>query len=247
MQTLVAGGATAGSDSGSSFFVKCDAETNPPDVRAAGMAIATIGIALTTPAEFIVLNVKRTTRQRLASMKTEARMTGEQSRCAERTIRLATSGSRSNSDFIQAAGVQRMHRIFAAGDQGIRVSRGRPQWVFAEISRHWQHWHCYAQAWHRHRHGFRSAVWLAARCDERHASIRLTTRIAVRRTPTRISTARWPFCLLDELGSAGEALASVQAVSDQVGGPGAEGRRQRGRRSRHWNSPAKESNSPESK
>jgi hypothetical protein len=58
LQTLVAGGATATSDN--AFFVKCDDENNPPEIVALGQIVATIGIALAAPAEFIVLNVKRT-------------------------------------------------------------------------------------------------------------------------------------------------------------------------------------------
>lgn len=60
MQTLVAGGATAAAGDRESFFVKCDAETNPPAATDAGQVIANVGIALLAPAEFILLNVKRT-------------------------------------------------------------------------------------------------------------------------------------------------------------------------------------------
>jgi hypothetical protein len=58
MQTLVLGGATAAGGSGS-FFVQCDAETNPPETSEAGQVIARVGIAPTEPAEFIFLNVTR--------------------------------------------------------------------------------------------------------------------------------------------------------------------------------------------
>jgi hypothetical protein len=60
MQTLVLGGATAAASGEDSFFVKCDAETNPPEAADAGQVIANVGIALAAPAEFILLNVKRT-------------------------------------------------------------------------------------------------------------------------------------------------------------------------------------------
>jgi hypothetical protein len=60
MRTLVAGGATASAAAGSSFFVKCDAETNPPEIVETGQVVANVGIALVAPAEFILLNVKRT-------------------------------------------------------------------------------------------------------------------------------------------------------------------------------------------
>ncbi|WP_338699858.1 phage tail sheath subtilisin-like domain-containing protein [Bradyrhizobium sp. 26S5] len=58
MQTLVLGGATAAGGSGS-FFVQCDAETNPRETSEAGQVIARVGIAPTEPAEFIFLNVTR--------------------------------------------------------------------------------------------------------------------------------------------------------------------------------------------
>jgi hypothetical protein len=58
METLVTGGATPVATD--AFFVKCDDENNPPDLANAGQLVATIGIALVAPAEFIVLNVKRT-------------------------------------------------------------------------------------------------------------------------------------------------------------------------------------------
>lgn len=39
------------------FFVKCDAENNPREVRDAGMVIADIGLAVAAPAEFIVVRI----------------------------------------------------------------------------------------------------------------------------------------------------------------------------------------------
>ncbi len=39
------------------FFVKCDSETNPPDVTDAGMVVTNVGIALAAPAEFIVVRI----------------------------------------------------------------------------------------------------------------------------------------------------------------------------------------------
>lgn len=58
LETLVAGGATAASDN--AFFVQCDDENNPPEAVARGEVVATIGLAVASPAEFIVLKVKRT-------------------------------------------------------------------------------------------------------------------------------------------------------------------------------------------
>jgi Phage tail sheath protein subtilisin-like domain/Phage tail sheath C-terminal domain len=57
LQTLVAGGATPATGA---FFVRCDDENNPPEVVDAGQVVALIGLALVAPAEFIILNVKRT-------------------------------------------------------------------------------------------------------------------------------------------------------------------------------------------
>ncbi len=37
--------------------MKCDAETNPPSVVDAGMVVTQIGVALTAPAEFIVVRI----------------------------------------------------------------------------------------------------------------------------------------------------------------------------------------------
>lgn len=54
---LLRQGALSGPNEESSFFVKCDAETNPPEVRDAGMAIAEIGIAPAIPAEFITIRI----------------------------------------------------------------------------------------------------------------------------------------------------------------------------------------------
>jgi Bacteriophage tail sheath protein len=41
------------------FFVKCDEEVNPADVRDAGMVIAHIGIAVVKPAEFVVFKLSQ--------------------------------------------------------------------------------------------------------------------------------------------------------------------------------------------
>jgi hypothetical protein len=58
MLTLVTAGATPAT--GEAFFVRCDETNNPPELVDAGQVVATIGVALVAPAEFIVLNVKRT-------------------------------------------------------------------------------------------------------------------------------------------------------------------------------------------
>jgi len=50
-------GALAGGRSGDGFFVKCDSETNPPEVRDVGSVVAHVGLAPSIPAEFIVIRV----------------------------------------------------------------------------------------------------------------------------------------------------------------------------------------------
>lgn len=50
-------GALLGATPEQAFFVKCDAETNPSEVRDAGQLIAEIGIAPVKPAEFIIFRI----------------------------------------------------------------------------------------------------------------------------------------------------------------------------------------------
>jgi phage tail sheath protein FI len=50
-------GALFGSTPEEAFYVKCDAETNPPDVVDAGQLIVEIGIAPVKPAEFVVFRI----------------------------------------------------------------------------------------------------------------------------------------------------------------------------------------------
>jgi uncharacterized protein len=50
-------GALVGRTPQEAFYVKCDAETNPSEVRDAGMVVTEIGLAPTIPAEFIVVRV----------------------------------------------------------------------------------------------------------------------------------------------------------------------------------------------
>ncbi|MBM7488808.1 phage tail sheath protein FI [Micromonospora luteifusca] len=52
-------GALLGRSPEEAFFVKCDEETNPADVRDAGMVIAHIGIAVVKPAEFVVFKLSQ--------------------------------------------------------------------------------------------------------------------------------------------------------------------------------------------
>ena len=43
------------------FYVKCDAETNPPDVIEAGQVVIEIGIAPVKPAEFVIFRISQFT------------------------------------------------------------------------------------------------------------------------------------------------------------------------------------------
>lgn len=54
---LMKRGALAGSDANEAYVVKCDAETNPPEVRERGMLVTEIGLAAVVPAEFIFVRV----------------------------------------------------------------------------------------------------------------------------------------------------------------------------------------------
>jgi hypothetical protein len=52
-------GALFGATPDQAFFVKCDAETNPPEVVEAGQVICEIGIAAVRPAEFVVFRLSQ--------------------------------------------------------------------------------------------------------------------------------------------------------------------------------------------
>jgi hypothetical protein len=41
------------------FYVKCDEETNPPDIRELGQVVTEIGVAIVRPAEFVVFYVSQ--------------------------------------------------------------------------------------------------------------------------------------------------------------------------------------------
>ncbi len=53
-------GALFGAKPELAFYVKCDAETNPPDVIDAGQVVIEIGIAPVKPAEFVVFKIQQT-------------------------------------------------------------------------------------------------------------------------------------------------------------------------------------------
>jgi phage tail sheath protein FI len=50
-------GALFGATADQAFYVKCDSETNPPDVIDAGMVIVEVGICPVKPAEFVIFRV----------------------------------------------------------------------------------------------------------------------------------------------------------------------------------------------
>lgn len=52
-------GALFGATPDQAFFVKCDSETNPPDVIEAGQVICEIGIAPVKPAEFVIFRLSQ--------------------------------------------------------------------------------------------------------------------------------------------------------------------------------------------
>jgi phage tail sheath protein FI len=52
-------GALRGNTPAEAFFVKCDAENNPPEIRDLGQLIIEIGLAPLAPAEFIVVRIVR--------------------------------------------------------------------------------------------------------------------------------------------------------------------------------------------
>jgi phage tail sheath protein FI len=52
-------GALFGNTPEQAFFVKCDEENNPPEVRDAGQVIIEIGVAVTKPAEFVIFRLSQ--------------------------------------------------------------------------------------------------------------------------------------------------------------------------------------------
>lgn len=52
-------GALFGNTPQEAFYVKCDAETNPPELREAGQVVTEIGVAVAKPAEFVIFHVSQ--------------------------------------------------------------------------------------------------------------------------------------------------------------------------------------------
>jgi phage tail sheath protein FI len=53
-------GMLAGGNASEAFFVKCDAENNPPDQVDNGQLICDVGVAPVAPAEFIMISLVQT-------------------------------------------------------------------------------------------------------------------------------------------------------------------------------------------
>jgi len=52
-------GALFGATPQEAFFVKCDADTNPPDVRNQGQVVTEVGVAVVKPAEFVIFRISQ--------------------------------------------------------------------------------------------------------------------------------------------------------------------------------------------
>ena len=55
-------GALFGDTPEQSFFVKCDAENNPPELRELGQVVAEVGVAIARPAEFVIFRISQLSR-----------------------------------------------------------------------------------------------------------------------------------------------------------------------------------------
>ena len=52
-------GALFGNTPQEAFFVKCDAETNPPELREVGQVVTEIGVSIVRPAEFVIFRISQ--------------------------------------------------------------------------------------------------------------------------------------------------------------------------------------------
>ena len=59
LKTVWSSGALFGSTPQEAFYVKCDDELNPPEVRDLGQLIVEIGIAPVKPAEFVIFRISQ--------------------------------------------------------------------------------------------------------------------------------------------------------------------------------------------
>jgi phage tail sheath protein FI len=54
-------GALFGTTAQEAFYVRCDAETNPPELRDLGQVVTEIGVAIVRPAEFVIFRIQQFT------------------------------------------------------------------------------------------------------------------------------------------------------------------------------------------
>lgn len=59
LTTVWRSGALFGSTAQEAFYVKCDAETNPPELREIGQVVTEIGVAVVKPAEFVIFRISQ--------------------------------------------------------------------------------------------------------------------------------------------------------------------------------------------
>ena len=59
LRGLWSAGALFGSSADQAFYVKCDAETNPPESIDEGKLVVEVGIAPVKPAEFVVFRISQ--------------------------------------------------------------------------------------------------------------------------------------------------------------------------------------------
>ena len=59
LTTVWRSGALFGSTADQAFYVKCDAETNPPELREVGQVVTEIGVAVVRPAEFVIFRISQ--------------------------------------------------------------------------------------------------------------------------------------------------------------------------------------------
>ncbi|MCL4858148.1 MAG: phage tail sheath subtilisin-like domain-containing protein [Caldilineaceae bacterium] len=59
LTTVWRSGALFGSTPDQAFYVKCDAETNPPELREVGQVVTEIGVAVVRPAEFVIFRISQ--------------------------------------------------------------------------------------------------------------------------------------------------------------------------------------------
>ncbi len=52
-------GALFGETAQEAFYVKCDAETNPPELRELGQVVTEVGVAIVRPAEFVIFRISQ--------------------------------------------------------------------------------------------------------------------------------------------------------------------------------------------